>query len=133
MARPSARTKLILALLVTPNAVTAFVQQSVMVRAQQHEVADAGFSTVDPVIHVMRFDEARAMAARERAVPIARQKRAPDRRRNRSLLAADTERRTALVLRHDDDTGIACKTLDRFERRVGPTRPSMEGCFVDSW
>ncbi len=102
-----------------------------MVRAQQHEVVDARFPTLDPVMHVMRFDEPRAVTARERAVPIARPKRAPERRRHRALLATHVERRAAFILRHDDDARVAREALHRFERRVGTPRPSMEGCFVD--
>jgi hypothetical protein len=61
----------VLAPVVAPNAVAAFVQQAMMVRAQQYQVVDACFTSIDPMIHVMRLDEPRALTARERAVPIA--------------------------------------------------------------
>ena len=64
-------------------------------------------------------------------MPIARPKRAPQRSRDRALLAAHVERRAAFILRDDDDARVAGEPLDRFERRVGSPRPSMEGCFVD--
>src|SRR6185503_8044415 len=97
----------------------------------QREVVDARFPALDPELHVMCFDEPRAVTTRERAVSITRPNRAPNRRRHRALLATHGERRAALVLRDDDDARIARNALHRLERRVSPPRPSMEGCFVD--
>jgi hypothetical protein len=69
--------------------------------------------------------------SREIAVPIARPKRAAQRRRDRPALAAHVEWRAAFIFRDDDDTRVAREPFHRFERRVGAPRPSMGGCFVD--
>jgi hypothetical protein len=60
-----------------------------MMRAQQDEVTKARFAAVDPMLHVMRLYVSRAVAAREHAVPITREQRASQRRRNDALFATD--------------------------------------------
>jgi hypothetical protein len=100
-------------------------------RAQQNKVVDARLPSFYPVMDVMRVHEPRSTTTRERAVPIARPKRSPDRCGHGTLLATHVERLTALVLRHDDDARIAGEALDGFERSVCTADPSMEGCFID--
>src|SRR5512134_1638608 len=98
-----------------------------MVRTKQHEVVDARFPALDPMMHVMCGDKPRAVTPWERAVSITRPQRAPKRRRHRAMLASDIQRRSAVVLRHDDDTGVASNALDRFDRDIRSPDPSMEG------
>jgi hypothetical protein len=57
----------VLALMVPADAVPAFVQQPVMLRAQQHEVVGARCTAVGPMLHVMRLDIARVDVHDDRA------------------------------------------------------------------
>ena len=50
----------------------ALVKQSVVVRAEQREIVEAGLPAVRPVLDVMRVNVARVRATRERATAIAR-------------------------------------------------------------
>ena len=109
----------------------AFVQQRVVMRAEQREVLEARVAAIGPVADVVRVDVARATAARERAAAIARPERALERRRHRALLAADVERRAALVLDDRDHAAVAAR---RFTVSIGRSErpaPSAEGRLVD--
>ena len=93
-----------------------------VMRAEQREVLEARVAAVGPMVDVMRVDEARAAAARERAAAIARPERAPERRRHRALLAADVERRAALVLDDRDQAAVAREAPDGLDRQIRPAR-----------
>jgi hypothetical protein len=53
------------------DAVPAFVMQTMMIRAQQRDVAEVRLAAVDPVLAVMTGEIAVAVTTRERAVAIA--------------------------------------------------------------
>jgi len=55
---------------ITANPVAAFVYQSVMVAAQQHEVGQAGLAAVAPVLDMMGVDEVRVVAAGKRTATV---------------------------------------------------------------
>src|SRR5690606_38242900 len=71
---------------------TALVQRGVVCRAKEDKVSQARLPAVRPMLDVMRFDEARAAAARESAAAVAGPQGPVDRRRHDSRLAPDAER-----------------------------------------
>ena len=75
VARPSAGGFLPLTIALnhaSANREASFVQQPVMVRAQQRQIVGIRLPAVRPMDYVMRIDEARAVTARERAAAIPR-------------------------------------------------------------
>ena len=82
------------------NRKTALVHQRVMRRAEQQQVFEIRLAAVGPVVHVMRIEIARVMAARERARPVAREYGFLQRAGYDALLAADVERPAGVVV-HD--------------------------------
>ena len=105
----------------------AFVQQAVVMRAQQGEIVDRRLAAVDPMTQMMRGHVVRPVTTGKRAAAIARPERAPQRCRNGALLAACVERRAALVFHDRNGAAVAQKTLNRRQWLIGPARPSADG------
>ena len=117
-------------MIVAPNAVAAFVQYSMMVRAQQHEVIDTRLAAFDPVVHVVRPTN----RVRWQPGNVQCRDREPTARRT----GVDTMRCLRL-----DASGVprsSSVTTTTLHRRRGASlsravrrspRPSTEGCFVD--
>jgi len=72
------------------------------------------------------------VATRESAATIARMERAAQRRRDRSLLAADVERVAGFILGDEHDAAIAEQSLDRVDPQIRTPHPSAEGFSVVS-
>lgn len=113
------------------NRETAFVQQTVVVRAQQRQVIELGPATVRPVLEMMRIDIVLAVATRKGAAAIAREQRFLQRRRDHAAFASQRQRPAVVVLDECDQVAVAAQTPHRLERQVRTARPSMEGFLVD--
>jgi hypothetical protein len=75
----------------------------------------------------MGVHEARVVTARKGATAVARPQRSLERRRNRAPLAADIERRAAVVFRDGDEAAVARETSERLDREIRTPPPSAEG------
>ncbi|HWW77973.1 MAG TPA: hypothetical protein VNY82_00150, partial [Steroidobacteraceae bacterium] len=89
---------------------------TVVEAAQLDKVGEPGFSSVSPVLDVMRVDVPRVRATRESAAAIACVERAANGRRNAARLAPDVERFTLLVLHDSDNAGITRQTTHGLHR-----------------
>jgi hypothetical protein len=56
---------------IVPDRKLPFMQQTMMLRAQQDQILEAGLTAFGPVANVMRIHEALPLAARKRAATIA--------------------------------------------------------------
>ena len=94
------------------DAVAAFVHQRVMPGAQQHQVREAGFAVVRPMLDVMTVQEAVVVAARESAAAmVSRIQGALDGLRDDARLAADAQRFAVLTLGQHNGMPVAAKPL----------------------
>src|SRR5690606_3063279 len=101
------------------NVIAALVHQSVVERAERHEVRKLRLATVDPVNDVVALRKPRAVAARETAAAVPRAQRALDRCRYRSRLAPHTERLALLAFGDADERAVACEPPNGAERERG--------------
>jgi hypothetical protein len=83
------------------------------------------------MLDVMRIDVAAVVAARERAVAVARPQRALERRRDRAALAADVERRAVLVLNDRDQAPVTREAPDGIDWQLRAPEPPREGSSSD--
>ena len=68
---------------------------------------------MDPVVDMVRMNEAAVRAHRKAAAAITGPERPSNRRRHRARLAADVEHRAAFVRRHRDQRGVAAHSAER--------------------
>jgi hypothetical protein len=74
------------------DVVTAFVDETMMVSAKQHEIVEFRFTTIGPVVNVVGVDETGVRAARETATPVTTLQCAIDCGGNDTRFAADIQR-----------------------------------------
>ena len=90
-----------------------------MKTAELHQVIEPGLAAIGPVLDVMTVDEVPVRAAPKAAAVVAHLQAAPDRRRNRSRLAADVQRSDLPAVGHAHQRGIArpAPKYGRFEKK----------------
>jgi hypothetical protein len=94
-----------------------FVHQPMVVTAQQHQVVEAGFAPLRPVLHVMRIHEPIVGATWEATVPIPGRQQAFHRRRHAATLATDADRPGRSVT-HGDQRTVTGQTPNGLDRQI---------------
>ena len=101
---------------------SAFVYRAMMASAQQHEVLEAGSTTINPVDNMMGVAPPSG-AARKPAPRVACEQRATNAWRNRAGLPSHIEYGAARVVMHHHDGPITRHTPGRFlgnvQRAIG--------------
>jgi hypothetical protein len=93
------------------DAKTTFMHESVMLRAQQHQVIQTCFAAGRPVLNVMGINETLVSAAREYASFVSGPKGAFNGGGDRTSFATDIQRFTILVVNDYNRVAVATKAL----------------------
>ena len=113
-----------------PDREPAFVHKPVVMRAEQHEIADGRLAACRPMLDVMRMHVEPIATAREGAAAVARPERTAQLRRDDALLAPDVERRAVMILNDLDDAAVAGEAAQDFDRKIRTPDPPAEGFVV---
>jgi hypothetical protein len=93
----------------------SFVHETVMEAAQGDQVVELCRAAVGPVLHVMPFREALAIATGKTTASVSRFRSTGKHRRNTARLAPDVERLAIVAFDDADDRSIARKPPSRVE------------------
>ncbi len=92
-----------------------------MLRTQQHQVIEAGFTAGGPVLDVMCIDKAFVVTAGKGTSFVPGLKGTFDRRRYGAGLATDVQRLAVLAFTKDNRMAVTTKSFDAFDRETGTT------------
>jgi hypothetical protein len=110
--RPTEEPAILIVLLYTKR---AFVHQGVVIRAKEHQVAEASLTACGPVFDVVRINEVPPPATGKAASLVARPQRPFDCLRHHPTLASDAQWLTLRVLDKEHATRIAANAPHGFD------------------
>jgi len=102
---------------------STFVHQLVMLRTQEHQVIEAGFTSGRPVLDMMRIDKACVVTTGECTDLVSGTQCPFDRSGNRARLATDIQGLAVLIFTNNHCMPVTAKSFNAFDGEVCRSGP----------